>query len=193
MSTKTWQYNLNIYSLISIRSSQMSIEKFLTHPLTLIEITGKEIENIFLFFFFSLCTYALKFSWNSLSSNTDLQISFTIQVDSFCPSTFLTIVISSTMPIVLHLILWKDKREAFSGVCPKFFGQFLALKGVKIKRCSLLKCLLPCNISSHNKGVLYLHLRWKSKLQSKRPTLDRCKWQNMLAPSTRKFTSLILI
>lgn len=64
---------------------------------------------------------------NSLSSNTDLQISFTIQVDPFCPSTFLTIIISSTMPIVLHPILWTDKREAFSGVCPKFFGQFLAL------------------------------------------------------------------
>lgn len=56
MSTKTWQYNLNIYSLISIRSSQMSIEKILTHPLTLIEITGKEIENIFLFFLYALCT-----------------------------------------------------------------------------------------------------------------------------------------
>ena len=56
MSTKTWQYNLNIYPLISTRSSQMSIENLLTHPLTPMEITGREIENIFISFLYALCT-----------------------------------------------------------------------------------------------------------------------------------------
>ena len=143
-----------------------------------------------------LCVHnAPKFSWNSLSSNTDLQISFTIQVHSFCPSTFLTIVISSTKPIVLHPILWIDKREAFSGVCPKFFGQFLALsfdcqRGEDQQMFSA-EVFTACNTSSHNKAVLCLHLRWKSRLQSKRPTSHRSKWQDVLAPPSRKFTSLI--
>lgn len=34
----------------------MSIENLLTHPLTPTEITGKEIENIFISFLYAMCT-----------------------------------------------------------------------------------------------------------------------------------------
>lgn len=69
----------------------------------------------------------LIFPQNSLSSKADLEIqtsAFIMQVASFCPSSFLKIVIPSIIPTVLHLILWIDKREAFSGFCPPILGPF---------------------------------------------------------------------
>lgn len=60
--------------------------------------------------------------------------------------------------------LMKRLKGALSGFHPKFFSQFLAsalvVKGMKIKRCSLLKYSVSCN-TAHNKESHYLHQTWK--------------------------------
>ena len=113
----------------------------------------------------------------------DLKIqtyAFIIQVASFCPLSFLIIIIPSITPIVLYLILWIDKREAFSGFCLKFSGLFLALSFYCQRRedqkMLFAEVFTACNLPSHNKGFHYLHLRWKKKFPSKRPASDRCVW-----------------
>lgn len=103
-------------------NSQTTILKFLTHPLVPYGDHRKREREIFLFISFMLCLHNAP---NFLTEFTEFQNRpwnpvFIIQVTSFCPSSFLKIVIPAIIPTILRLILWIDKREAFSGFCPQF-------------------------------------------------------------------------